>query len=156
MFNICYSICRGWDITVNKTFLSEGIFNVCSSICRGCDLAVRIYEGCLAQWSFYFLVQIGGLQGQLRNGGILYNGYLKVFHRLFADLCCICHNSDCGKASAENQPFLIHVFEQALLSLVISVDQLISWISNSWAPLLKLLAFQSHPCFSLTRLWSHH
>ena len=47
---------------MNKTLLSEGIFNVCSSICRGCDLAVRIYEGCLAQWSFYFLVQIGGLQ----------------------------------------------------------------------------------------------
>ena len=53
---------------------------------------------------FLFLSANRGLTRnfQLQNGGILYNGHLKVFRRLFADLCCICHNSDCGKASAEN------------------------------------------------------
>ena len=71
---------------------------------------------------FLFLSANRGLRRlfQLQTGGILYNGYLKVFLELFADLCRICHNSDCGKASPENQPFLFLVFEQVLLSLVIS------------------------------------
>lgn len=71
---------------------------------------------------FLFLSANRGLRRlfQLQTGGILYNGYLKVFLGLFADLCSICHNTDCGKASPENQPFLFLVFEQVLLSLVIS------------------------------------